>query len=64
MNNLFFWLFLRSEGRRIRLPRWAFTVLKVLFVALLIAVFLYTLDLFLTLPEKVQSHHVYTHSAR
>jgi len=64
MNNLFFWLFLRSEGRRIRLPQWVFTVIKLLFFVLVVAVFLYTLNLFLTLPERVHTPHVHTHSNR
>jgi len=62
--NFFFWLFLRSEGRRIRLPQWVVTTIKLLFLALVIAVFLYTINLFLTLPERVQVTHVHTHSAR
>jgi len=46
------------------LPQWVVTTIKLLFLALVIAVFLYTINLFLTLPERVQVPHVHTHSAR
>ena len=64
MNNWWLALFLRKEGYRIYLPGWVFTLVKILFALLVIAVLIYTVNLFLTLNERTGAHDVHTHSTR
>jgi hypothetical protein len=46
------------ESRSIR------RAILVAFTLLFVVVLIYTVDLFLTLPERVQAPHVHTHSTR
>jgi hypothetical protein len=64
MNNWWLALFLRKEGYRIYLPGWVFTLIKILFALFVIAVLIYTVNLFMTLEKRTESHHVQSHHTR
>jgi hypothetical protein len=61
MNNWWLALFLRKEGYRFYLPSWMFTFMKILIALLLIAVVIYTANLFMTLEKRTDIHHVQPH---
>jgi hypothetical protein len=50
--------------RRLGLARPLRYVFVTFLIGLTIVVLIYTANLFLTLPERVQAHHVHTHSTR
>ena len=50
--------------RRFGLPKPVRYLFAVFMIGLMIVVFIYTVDLFLTLPERVTAPHVHAHHSR
>ena len=61
MDNWWLAVFLRREGYRIHLPNWMFTLFKILFALLVVAVVIYTVNLFVTLEKRTEINHVQPH---